>query len=95
MNDLLERAVENDQNFSRMPVGFQKIGIYGNSVLLRDHLEQIYQVKIYFKDGNTELRCLKDRRNDCIHIGYAYSIPELYQVIRKENQKNLKATQVS
>lgn len=95
MNNLLERAVERDEYLSRMPIKIQKIGIFGNSVLLRDHLDRIYQVKISFLDENVELLCLKDKRNDCLHVGYIYSLPEFYQVIRKENQKSVKTIQVS
>ena len=95
MNDLLEHAVENDEYLSRMPVAFQKIGIFGNSVLLKDCLDQIYQVKIHLRNGNSELWCLKDKRNDCIHIGFAYSIPELYRVIRNNYREVDDVTQVS
>jgi len=37
---------------------------------------------------NGELRCLLDEKIDCVHIGFVYSIPEVYIVL---NNKGMKA----
>jgi hypothetical protein len=31
--------------------------------------------------NNGELQCLLDERSDCVHVGFVYSLPELYGII--------------
>jgi hypothetical protein len=33
--------------------------------------------------NNGELQCLLDGRSDCVHVGFMYSLPELYYIINK------------
>jgi hypothetical protein len=32
--------------------------------------------EVLLKEG--ELQCLLDERSDCVHVGFVYSLPELY-----------------
>ena len=40
---------------------------------------------------NGELRCLLDEKIDCVHIGFVYSIPEVYIVLNNKGMKAPKA----
>ena len=53
----------------------EKILIDHNSVIIKDNKRNRI-VEITFRDN--ELQCLLDNRNDCVHVGFVYSLPELY-----------------
>ena len=49
--------------------------LYQNRVVLKDNKRNRI-AEVMLKEG--ELQCLLDERADCVHIGFAYSLPELY-----------------
>ena len=38
----------------------------------------VFLAEVLLKEG--ELQCLLDERNDCDHVGFVYSLPELYNM---------------
>lgn len=58
----------------------EKISINQNSIIIRDNKnDRIVEVIL----RQNELQCLRDDRNDCIHVGFVYSIPGLYFMLPK------------
>jgi len=58
---------------------FEKVFSDDNCLVIKDRTEnKIIEISI---NGN-ELFCTKDKRNDCIHVGYAYSIPALIKHLK-------------
>jgi len=51
----------------------EKILIDHNSIIIKDN-NQIVEIALHDK----ELQCLLDDRNDCVHVGFVYSLPEFY-----------------
>ncbi len=62
----------------------EKILIDHNSVIIKDNKRNRI-VEITLRDN--ELQCLLDGRNDCVHIGFVYSLPELYFMLTSKEIK--------
>ena len=64
----------------------EKILIYHNSIIIKDNKRnQIVEITLH----DNELQCLLDDRNDCVHVGFVYSLPELYfMLIPKEFKRS-------
>jgi hypothetical protein len=64
--------------FAKHAPFIQKIAIDQNRVILKDNkCNRI--VEVLLKDR--ELQCLLDEKSDCVHVGFVYSLPELYSII--------------
>ena len=53
----------------------EKLSIDQNRVVLKDNKRNRI-AEVMLKEG--ELQCLLDERADCVHVGFVYSLPELY-----------------
>ena len=53
----------------------EELSIDQNRVALQDSKRNRI-AEVMLKEG--ELRCLLDERSDCVHVGFVYSLPELY-----------------
>ena len=65
--------------FAKQASFMEKISIDSDRVLNRI-------AEVILRNG--ELRCLLDEKIDCVHIGFVYSLPEVYIVL---NNKRMKA----
>jgi hypothetical protein len=61
--------------FAKHAPYMEKLSIDQNRVVLKDNKRNRI-AEVVLKDG--ELQCLLDERFDCVHVGFAYSLPELY-----------------
>jgi hypothetical protein len=78
VNDLIMEVVEADESFALQAPFMQKIALEDNSIMIKDNkIGRIVEVKVHGKD----LMCMFDERKDCVHVGYAYAIPEVYRVM--------------
>ncbi len=63
---------------------FEKIFMDSSSVVIKDlQLNEIFELSV---KGNS-LYCENDKRDDCLHVGFAYSIPEIYKNIQQSKKK--------
>jgi hypothetical protein len=62
----------------------EKILIDHNSVIIKDNKRNRI-AEITLRDN--ELQCLLDDRNDCVHVGFVYSLPELYFMLTPKEIK--------
>jgi len=62
----------------------EKILIDHNSIIIKDN-KRNQIVKITLHDN--ELQCLLDDRNDCVHVGFVYSLPEFYFMLTPKEIK--------
>ena len=59
----------------------EKIRILGNIIILKDNInDRIIELKIQ----KGEIFCEFDKTNECIHVGFAYSLPETYDLLNKK-----------
>lgn len=49
-------------------------------------------IDISINRAKKELQCETDKRNDCLHIGFCYAIPEAYKILIDYGFKNPKSS---
>ena len=82
VNDLIIETIEADEALSLAAPHLEKSALVGNSVLLKDNkLGRMIEVQILAKEK--DLFCTYDKRSDCVHVGFAYAIPQVYAVMKK------------
>jgi hypothetical protein len=74
----MEEMMIKDEVFAKHSPLMEKIAVEQNRVILKDNKRNRI-VEVLMKNG--ELQCLLDERSDCVHIGFVYSLPELYCII--------------
>jgi len=85
LNDLIIESIEADENLSLQAPMMQKIGLQDNSIMIKDNkIGRIVEVQVHGKD----LICMLDERKDCVHVGYAYAIPEVYRIMSERGGKS-------
>lgn len=83
VNDLIIETVEADESLSLSAPFMQKIGLQDNSIMIKDNkIGRIAEVQVHGKD----LICMLDERKDCVHVGYAYAIPEVYRLMSERRR---------
>jgi hypothetical protein len=83
VNDIIKDALEEDRILSSASPVLSKVAVEGNSVLIKDSKRnRLAEVKIELSGRRRvrQLTCLLDNRSDCLHVGFAYSIPEVYRM---------------
>ena len=76
----MEEMMIKDEVFAKHSPFIEKIAIDQNRVILKDNKQnRIAEVLM----NNGELQCLLDERSDCVHIGFVYSLPELFIISTK------------
>jgi hypothetical protein len=81
----MEEMMIKDEVFAKHSPLMEKIAVDQNRVILKDNKRNRI-VEVLMKNG--ELQCLLDERSDCVHVGFVYSLPELYCIIN--NNKAIK-----
>jgi hypothetical protein len=72
---MMEEMMLRYETFARHAPYMEKLSIDQNRVVLKDNKRNRI-AEVLLKEG--ELQCLLDERADCVHVGCAYSLPELY-----------------
>ncbi|MFL6410917.1 MAG: hypothetical protein ACJ71K_06695 [Nitrososphaeraceae archaeon] len=75
LTSMMEETMVRYEAFAKYAPYMEKIDIDQNRVTLKDNKRNRI-AEVLLKDG--ELQCLLDERSDCVHVGFAYSLPELY-----------------
>ena len=70
--------------FAKQAPFMEKISIDSDRVLVKDNKRNRI-AEVILRNG--ELLCLLDEKIDCVHIGFVYSIPEVYIVLNKNGMK--------
>jgi hypothetical protein len=80
----MEEMMIKDEVFAKHSPFIEKIAVDQNRVILKDN-KQNRIAEVLLKNG--ELQCLLDERSDCVHVGFVYSLPELYSIISSKGIK--------
>ncbi len=78
ITSILEELMMKEEIFARYAPFIQEFGVQGDTVILWDNKVN-RSVEVVLKDK--ELYCRFDERSDCVHVGYAYSIPQVYSIM--------------
>jgi hypothetical protein len=83
VNDIIIEQVEADENLTLSAPFMEKIGLESNSIMIKDNkIGRIVEVQVHGKD----LICMLDEKKDCVHVGYAYAIPEVYRLMSERKR---------
>jgi hypothetical protein len=80
LTSMMEEMMLKYEAFAKHAPYMEKIDIDQNRVTLKDNKRNRI-VEVLLKDG--ELQCLLDERDDCVHVGFVYSLPELYNLSKE------------
>jgi hypothetical protein len=81
LTSMMEETMIKHEAFAKQAPFIEKISIDIDRVLLKDNKKNRI-VEVILKNG--ELRCLVDEKTDCIHIGFVYSLPEVYMIMNSK-----------
>jgi len=78
LTSILEELMGRNEIFARYAPFIQEFGVEGDTIILWDN-KLNRTAEVVFK--NKELYCRLDDRYDCVHVGFAYSIPRVYLIM--------------
>ena len=83
VNDIIMEKIEADENLALSAPYMQKVGLQDNSIMVKDNkIGRIVEVQVHGKD----LVCMFDEKRDCVHVGFAYAIPEVYRIMSERRR---------
>jgi len=81
---MLEEMMQSDKIFGRFTAKIEKISVDNDRILLKDNIKnRIAEISI----GKGELFCQLCNEKDCVHIGFAFSVPEIYEILNYRKVK--------
>ena len=75
LTSMMEEMMLRYEAFAKHAPYIEKLSIDQNRVVLQDNKRNRI-AEVLLKEG--ELQCLLDEKSDCVHVGFVYSLPELY-----------------
>jgi hypothetical protein len=75
LTSMMEEMMLRYEVFAKHAPHMEKLSIDQNRVVLQDNKRNRI-AEVLLKEG--ELQCLLDEKSDCVHVGFVYSLPELY-----------------
>lgn len=84
---MLEEMMQKDKTFARYAPKLEKVSVDDDRVILKDNFKnRIAEVAIQ----RGEPFCQLCNEKDCVHIGFIWSIPEVYEVLNARGIKRPK-----
>jgi hypothetical protein len=84
LTSMMEEMIIKYEAFAKHAPLMEKIAIDQNRVIVKDNKRNRI-AEVLLKNG--ELQCLLDERGDCVHVGFVYSLPELYSLVSNKGIK--------
>ena len=84
---MLEENMLKDKTFARYAPKLEKVSVDDDRVILKDNIKnRIAEVAIQ----RGELFCQLCNEKDCVHIGFVFSLPDVYEVLNARGIKHPK-----
>ncbi|MBI3641005.1 MAG: hypothetical protein HY222_01260 [Thaumarchaeota archaeon] len=84
---MMEDLMQKDETFARYAPKLEKISVDDNRVVVKDNIKnRIAEVAIQ----NGELYCMFCEEKDCVHVGFVFSLPDVYEVLNARGIKHQK-----
>ena len=84
LTSMMEELMQRYEVFAKYAPMIEKVATDDNRVVVKDNKKnRIAEVQV--KGG--ELYCLLDERNVCVHVGFVYSLPEVYRTLYEHGVK--------
>ena len=75
---MLEEMMQKDKTFARYAPKIKKIAVDDDRIVLKDNIaNRIAEVVVQ----RGELYCQLCDEKDCIHVGFVFSLPDVYEVL--------------
>jgi len=82
---MLEEMMQNDKTFAKYRPKIEKITIDIDRIILKDNIKnRIAEVAVQ----KGELFCQLCEERDCVHIGFVFSLPDVYEILNSSKNKN-------
>ena len=81
---MLEEMMAKDKTFARYAPKFEKISIDNDRVILKDNIQNRI-AEITIKNG--ELECCLCNEKDCVHVGFVFSLPDVYELLNQRKMR--------
>ncbi len=78
LTSIMEEMMFRHETFAKYAPLIEKISVDQDRIVLKDNKKNRI-VEILLRNG--ELQCLLDEKNDCVHIGFVYSLTEVYSIM--------------
>ncbi len=82
---MLEEMVQKDKTFARYAPKIECVNVDADGVILKDNIKNKV-IEVVVQQG--ELYCQFCEVGDCVHVGFVFSIPEVYEVLNDKGVKN-------
>ncbi len=84
---MLEENIQKDKTFARYAPKLEKISVDDDRVILKDNIKnRIAEVTIQ----RGELFCQLCEEKDCVHIGFVFSLPDVYEILNAKGIRHPK-----
>lgn len=84
---MLEQTMLKDKTFARYAPKLEKIAIDDDRVVLKDNIKnRIAEVAVQ----KGELFCQLCEERDCVHVGFVFSLPDVYEILNSKGIKHVK-----
>ena len=84
---MMEDLMQKDETFARYAPKLEKIAVDDNRVVLKDNIKnRIAEVTVQ----KGELFCQLCEEKDCVHVGFVFSLPDVYEILNSKGIKHLK-----
>ena len=78
---MLEEMIHKDKTFARYAPKIEKIAVDDDRVILKDNIKnRIAEVAVQ----RGELFCQLCDEGDCVHVGFVFSLPDVYEVLNSK-----------
>ena len=78
---MLEEKMQKDKTFARYAPKLEKISVDGDRIILKDNIKnRIAEVAIQ----RGELFCQLCEKNNCVHVGFVFSLPDIYEILNNK-----------
>ena len=84
---MLEEMVRKDQTFARYAPKMEMISIDDDRIFLKDNIKKRI-VEVAIQKG--DLFCQFCDKKDCIHMGFVFSLPDVYEILNSRGIKQTK-----
>ncbi len=84
IGDLIRESLEREETAKRFEQILEEYSIEADCVYIRDNKRDVI-AELRFKDGS-DLYCNIDGAKNCVHIGFAWSIPKVNMLIAAKSQ---------
>jgi len=80
----LNFMIARDKVFSRFMPKIEKISVDTDRVILKDNIKnRIAEISVEISKNKKHLYCNLCNKESCWHVGFCYSLPEVYEIMGK------------